>query len=192
MIDFDEWVRLQNSTPIEEYYAVYNEEGLVTSIVPFTATTNLKNTVKIDTEIAHLVFDGVESLFSFRVNIATKEFFKVNRFIAFGLTKIDDVLHRIIDKKWARIDETPDLVVNYNRKEKCLKFLLNEKYNATNWEGETEMIFLVTQYNDPNQLIELLKVNVGDLFKKNFKLDLPEKFSVYTRRIFKNYVFEEV
>jgi hypothetical protein len=61
------------------------------------------------------------------------------------------------------------------------------------WDGETVMNFLITDYNDPNILHKMISLKISDLIaaSKTFRsLDLPETFSVYTRRIFKNYVIE--
>ena len=72
---------------------------------------------------------------------------------------------------------------------------MSDKY-STNiiWDGETEMIFLVTAYNDPNVLLHMLSIRAGDITEntKLFELDLPTRFSVYTRRIFDKYLFETV
>jgi hypothetical protein len=60
------------------------------------------------------------------------------------------------------------------------------------WDGDTEMIFLVTDYNDPNVLMQMISIRVGDITEntKSFNIELPNKFSVYTRRIFDKYIFE--
>ena len=54
------------------------------------------------------------------------------------------------------------------------------------------MQFFITEYNDPNLLFETVSVTINDL-TGNHKLitgfNYP-KFSVYTRRLFKNYVIE--
>jgi len=56
------------------------------------------------------------------------------------------------------------------------------------------MIFLVTDYNDPNVLLHMLSIRAGDITEntKLFTLDLPNRFSVYTRRIFDKYIFETI
>ena len=60
------------------------------------------------------------------------------------------------------------------------------------WDGDTEMQFFITEYNDPNLLFETVSVTINDL-TGNHKLitgfNYP-KFSVYTRRLFKNYMIE--
>jgi hypothetical protein len=54
------------------------------------------------------------------------------------------------------------------------------------------MSFMVTNYNDPNLLFEMISFKINDIVEKSvsIEIDVSEKFSVYTRRIFKNYVFD--
>ena len=64
---------------------------------------------------------------------------------------------------------------------------------AVKWDGDTEIHFLMTDYNDPNVLYKMLSFKISDLIGnskiyKNF--ELPLNFSIYTRRVFKNYVLE--
>jgi hypothetical protein len=134
----------------------------------------------------------VENLFSYRVDIPTKKLVKLNKFSTHSLIKIDDILHRVIDKKWSNIQD-PDITILHNAKNNTLTFSMSDKYsNNIIWDGATEMIFLVTDYNDPNVLIHMLSIRAGDITEntKSFTLDLPIKFSVYTRRIFDKYIFE--
>jgi hypothetical protein len=63
------------------------------------------------------------------------------------------------------------------------------------WSGETAMSFLITDYNDPNILYKMVSLTVSDLVekKKIFQdIELPDRFSIYTRRIFKNYVLGDL
>ena len=67
-----------------------------------------------------------------------------------------------------------------------------KKKNIT-WSGDTEMRFLLTDYNDPNCIYDTISLKISDLLEKSKKftnLSLPPKFSVYTRRIFKNYLID--
>ena len=121
--------------------------------------------------------------------------------------KIDDVLHRIIDREHADFDK-PDVYITYDKMQKMLKFELTEEYNGTyiqdekfqpikkkkvRWDGETKMDFLITDYNDPNVLYQMITIKLSDIIN-NFKVienvEAPEKFSLYTRRIFKNYLID--
>ena len=96
----------------------------------------------------------------------------------------------------------------YDIKKKTLKFQLTEEFYGTKkmpekyqpvikrnvlWSGETEMNFLITEYNDPNILFKMISFKVSELVGKTkiFKnITCPERFSIYTRRIFKNYILE--
>ena len=105
------------------------------------------------------------------------------------------MLHRVIERKWSA-EEKFDVVIIYDRNEKNLKF----EYKAVTgrkvvWSGDTQMNFLITEYNDPNILYKMISFTISELVNnpKVFNdIDLPSKFSIYTRRIFKNYVLEEV
>ena len=117
--------------------------------------------------------------------------------------KIDDVLHRIISKKDSEIKK-PDIYIKYDSKLSVLKIEMSTEFGGTRktragikkrnivWDGDTEMQFFITEYNDPNLLFEVVTVTINDLIGK-YKLitdfNYP-KFSVYTRRLFKNYVIE--
>jgi hypothetical protein len=54
------------------------------------------------------------------------------------------------------------------------------------------MNFLITDYNDPNVLYEMISVKINELIgkSKTFENIDYDKFSVYTRRLFKNCVIE--
>jgi hypothetical protein len=190
LIDFDEWLISQQSRTLN-YSAVYNEEGQVISIGPSAAYDHLTNKVPIDEEFANLVFEGRETLLSFKVDLTTKQLIKLSKFVTHSLTRIDDVLHRIIDEQWSSF-KNPDVTVTYDETTNELSFSINSKYKKLIWEGDTEMIFLITDYNDPNVLFEMISVLVGDITDndKVFTIALPKKFSIYTRRIFDQYVFK--
>jgi hypothetical protein len=192
VIPFDEWIKTAVAPNEDEYCFVFDSEGVVTGLHPAYSVVNEPNKIQIDTELALSIYDGVESFRKYRVNPVTKELVKISSFSETqGLTKMDDVLHRIVDKQWSSITD-PDITVSYNSK--ILSFSLNEKYKNTIWDGETEMIFLVTDYNDPNVLRHMLSFRIGDIVEstKSFELLLPKKFSVYTRRVFDKYIFETI
>lgn len=192
LMDFDEWIKIQESTPTE-YCAVFDDDGFVVSVIPYKGNIDFTGKTKIDEDEAQLILSGKESLFSYRVDVPTKKFYKLSKFATHNLTKIDDVLHRIIEKQWSNIQD-PDVSVKYIEKENELIFSIDPKHTKFIWSGETEMIFLLTGYNDPNILMQMISVRIGDLIEnpKHFKISPTEKFSVYTRRIFDNYVFEKL
>ena len=191
LMDFDEWISLPANQTIE-YYATFKEDGSLLGVYPSHAIGDVQNKIKIDEDIAIAISNGVENLFSYKVDIPTRTLLKINRFSMHNLIKIDDVLHRIIDKKWSNIND-PDIIVNYSSDNNLLDFSMSPRYSKNIvWDGDTVMIFLITEYNDPNALLEMISIRVGDITEntKSFQLTLPNKFSVYTRRIFDKYVFE--
>lgn len=193
LMDFDEWIKLPVNQTIE-YYVTFKDDGSLIGVYPSHTVVDTVSKIKIDEEIATSITTGVENLFSYKVDIPTKKLVKLNKFSTHNLIKIDDILHRVIDKKWSNIQD-PDIIISHNKKNSTLIFSMNDKY-STNiiWDGATEMIFLVTDYNDPNVLIHMLSIRAGDITEntKSFALNLPDKFSVYTRRIFDKYVFETI
>jgi hypothetical protein len=205
IIDFDKW--LENYTPPEiVYVAVFNPDtGQVTSVGPSYAFETVEHKLPIDSEIAEMILEGKIKIHTCVVDIqaGTLEIAEIK-----SVFKIDDVLHRIISKEWTDI-EKPDIYITYDRSKKSMKFELTEEFGGTyklaekfqpvksrkiHWDGDTLMNFLVTEYNDPNILNEMISFKISDLIgqaKIIRSLDLEEKFSVYTRRIFKNYIIEE-
>jgi hypothetical protein len=191
LMDFDEWIKLPVNQTIE-YYAIFNDTGSLIGVYPSHAVLDTPNKIKIDDEIAVAISTGVENLFSYKVDLPTKKLIKLNKFSTHNLIKIDDILHRVVDKKWSNIQD-PDITIMHNSKNSTLAFSMSDRYSRNIiWDGETEMIFLVTNYNDPNVLLHMLSIRAGDITEntKSFTLDLPNRFSVYTRRIFDKYIFE--
>jgi hypothetical protein len=126
------------------------------------------------------------------VDVISGRVIKVNLASITGLTKIDDVLHRVVDKKWSKISK-PDISIEYTRADALLTFKINPLLKTIEWQGDQDMIFLITEYNDPNVLQEMINFNVNELVKypQRFTLTLPKKFSIYTRRIFDKYTYED-
>ena len=191
LMDFDEWIKLPSNQV--EYFAKFNQEnGSLLGIYPSHAAQDIVNKIQIDEDVAAQIASGKENLFSYQVDLPTKKLVKISKFSTHSLIKIDDVLHRVIDKKWSKIID-PDVVISYSKENKSLTFSMNNKYSKNIiWDGETEMIFLVTDYNDPNVLMQMISIRAGDITEntKSFHIELPEKFSVYTRRILDKYIFE--
>lgn len=190
LMDFDEWIQLPVNQTVE-YYATFKDDGSLIGVYPSHTVETVINKIKIDDEIATAISNGTENLFSYKVDVPTQKLLKINKFSMHNLIKIDDVLHRIIDKKWSNIDD-PDITIAYNGSG-ILTFSMNLRYaNNVIWDGDTVMIFLITEYNDPNALIEMISIRAGDITEnaKSFNVLLPKKFSIYTRRIFDKYVFE--
>lgn len=204
VIDFDKW--LANYTPPQiNFVATFDPlTGSVIGVGPDYAFSNEKHMIPLDKEIAEQIMLGKINLGSCFVDLNSGIFEIAEVKTAF---KIDDVLHRIISKEWSEI-EKPDIYITYNASKKTLKFELSEELSGTKkldkkfqpvtprkiiWDGETVMNFLITEYNDPNVLYSMLSLKISDLIgnsKTIRNLELPLKFSVYTRRVFKNYIIE--
>ena len=113
------------------------------------------------------------------------------------------MLHRIPDIKYLE-ELKSDIHLTYNSKSKCLKVQLSAEYGGTKkpkgsvrarqfiWDGTTDMDFLITDYNDPNLIFQMFSVKLNELVGHNVTIKNIEydRFSVYTRRLFKNYVIE--
>lgn len=202
--DFDEWIA--NWKPPElNYLAAFDPEtGKVMCVGPDYSIDRdrYKKTIDIDTETAMAIIEGEIKMNKCFVDVqsGSLEITEVQ-----NLFKIDDVLHRIVNIKWAEIDE-PDIVVS--RKGDMFTVRLSEKYGGTYklnsdtpvatrkifWDGVTLLNFDVCEYNDPHTSHHTATVALDDLVGKSFEFtcECPEDASVFTRRLFKNYVFEEL
>ena len=204
IINMEKWAETFE-VPEVEYQAIFDPiDGRIKAVGPSIAFTNEKHKVPMDRETAELIIEGKILINSCSVDVSGNT---VSISESRALYKIDDVLHRIIEKEHADF-EKPDVFVLYNRKKKQITVELTEEFYGTkklnkkfhpikkkrvNWAGTTEMNFLVTDYNDPNVLHRIFSLTVSELVENKKiidDLDLPEKFSVYTRRLFKNYVME--
>jgi hypothetical protein len=192
LMDFFEWIATVEIIE-DEYCAEYDESFNVISVHPYRVTPP-SNSVKIDEELALAIFEGKDTTRNYKIDKNTLELVRINSLGEIKtVNKMDDVLHRIIDKKWTNIDE-PHVSIVHHKDKSELHFSLNSILNAAVWNGDTEMIFLITEYNDPNILKHMVSLRIGDITgaTKIIKLALPETFSIYTRRLFDKYVFEAV
>jgi hypothetical protein len=190
-IDFDEW--LANYKPPElKFYAIFDTtSGAVTGIYPEHAlAAETKNSVEIDHETAQLINEGKLKLNSCFVDMSSGSFEIAE---IKNLVKIDDVLHRVVAKEWTDISD-PDVTITHDVKSSTLSFELSKKYKTRkiHWDGSTTMTFLITDYNDPNLLRNVIKFSIDELASapQVKKVDQLEKFSVYTKRLFPLYVLE--
>jgi len=194
MINIEEWIKSLNIQEVK-YFAVYDEFGNIKSVIPLIdPSTITENKIEIDHDLGIDIITAKENIFSYKINLDTLSIQKIDELVNLqGLIKIDDVLHRVIDKKWSDIKK-PDITIIYKKEEKLLVFNINPLLKTLEWRGEQDMVFLVTEYNDPNILLKTISFNVNDLVKypQRFSIELPEKFSIYTRRLFKNYTIEIV
>jgi hypothetical protein len=206
IVDIEEFMK-DIKLPELTYSATFNPDtGAVVSVGPSYAFVDDQHQIPLDKETAELIIEGKIRLSSCFVDMtgANLEIAEVQ-----SVYKIDDVLHRVIEKKWSDITK-PDIYISYNKTKKTLTVELTEEFYGTKkvskkyqpitkrkviWSGETVMNFLIADYNDPNVLYTMLSFTVSDLVgkKKIFNdVNLPDRFSVYTRRIFKNYVLDDL
>jgi hypothetical protein len=200
IVDFDDWMT-NYQPPHVKYIATYNPEtGQVLSVGPSHAFESEKYKIEIDKELAESIINAEikihQCLVDFDSN--TLAFSEIK-----SVYKIDDVLHRVISKEYFK-EEKPDVYLSYSLKNKMLTIQLSEELGGTKkikssiskraiiWNGDTEMKFLVTDYNDPNLIFEMFSVKINELIGKTKTINniTYNKFSVYTRRLFKNYVIE--
>jgi hypothetical protein len=188
---FDEWIKTLE-VPEETYFFEFDTEGNVVALHPGPAVDHIKNKIQVDLDVALGIYERGETLQHYKVDVISGRVIKVNLASITGLTKIDDVLHRVVDKKWSKISK-PDVRIEYSRAEALLTFKINPLLKTIEWQGDQDMVFLITEYNDPNVLQEMISFNVNELVKypQRFTLTLPKKFSIYTRRIFDKYTYED-
>ena len=206
IVDLEKFIGELNF-PKLTYVAIFNPDtGEVTSVGPVHSFPNTKNKIDIDQSTAELIIEGKIRLNSCFVDMREN---KLELAEVKSMFKIDDVLHRIVEAQWSNI-ERPDVFIEYNRKKKTLKIQLTEEFYGTKkipkkfhpiakrkviWNGDTEMNFLITEYNDPNILYKMVSITISDLVEntKTIKnLELPVRYSIYTRRVFKNYTIKEL
>jgi len=187
---FDEWIKTLE-VPKETYFFEFDADGNVIALHPGPAVDHIKNKIQVDLDIALAIYEQGETLRHYKVDVTSGRVIKVNLANITGLTKIDNVLHRVVDKKWSKISK-PDVSIEYNKVDALLTFKINPLLKTIEWQGDRDMVFLITEYNDPNVLQEMISFNVNELVKypQRINIDLPNKFSIYTRRLFDNYTLE--
>jgi hypothetical protein len=183
------------------YLAVFDPESFqVIKVGPEYAFLKEKNKIVIEDDIALEILEGKIRLSSCYIDLDSNSLELIERQ---HVSKIDDVLHRVIEKKWSK-EKSSEIFITYFKKNNNLKFELTSVFSGTrknrsnnqrkiSWSGDTVMNFYVTEYNDPHNLIEIVSFPLNELISKSYEiknLTLPTKFSVYTRRIFKRYVLE--
>lgn len=203
IVDYNKFL---NSIAIPEimYAAVYNpDSGEVMRVGPASAFVTEQYQVPLDSDTALQIIEGKIRITSCLVNIYTKEFEIAEIKTVY---RMDDVLHRIPNVEWSDIDN-PEIYLTYDKSKNELLFELSKEFGGTKvtsdkpitiirrtvWDGDTTMHFFITDYNDPNILHKMISLRISELMggtKLEKDLDIPERFSVYTRRLFKKYVME--
>lgn len=200
IMDFDEWFANYKPEPVK-YVAVFDKEtGKVTSVGPSHAFEDVTNKIPIDFDVAQSIINAEIKIHNCVVDIhsSTLEIAEIKT-----VSKIDDLLHRVISKKYSKITNQ-EVYLTHNTTDKTLTIELVDFLGGTKssdksiqkrkiiWDGDTDLVFLVTAYNDPNLLLDTISVKINELTGsskviKGFDYD---NFSIYTRRLFKNYVIE--
>ena len=186
------------------YCVIFNKDtGEVLGVGPEFAFKDYKDKLTIETDLALDMLNSKVKMSSYIVDFENGSLQLLENK---SLIKIDDILHRITEKQWINDDDF-DLFVTVDRNKNSISFEFSENLGGTKksqmnykkkkikWEGQSEMDFYITEYNDPNIFYNVFTLTIFDLKgkKAEFKnIEFPEKFSVYTRRLFKNYVLEIV
>lgn len=193
VIDFDTWIK--NYVPPQvKYYAVYDPDtGEVKGVYPDNAAGEITHKIEIDNDLAEDIQNGIVRMNTCFVDLDSEKIEIVEKH---SLRKIDDILHRIIDKKYAKCT-APDISVIYNSDIQKITIEMSDalRDKKLKFDGETVVQFLITDYNDPHYIYETISFKLEDL--KNQPQSVPlniaaKKFSVFTNRLFKNYVFQTV
>lgn len=200
LTDFDQWLANYQPQPVE-YAAVYDSHtGSVISVGPLAVFQEQQFKIVLDAETAVDIISGEISIHHCQVDVHSGNF-EIAQLQT--LIKLDDVLHRIPDLEFCQVIK-PAVYLTHSRRSHSLKIQLSselggtKKYaNAFNprkfvWDGATEMNFYISDYNDPNVIYQTVTVTLADLVGKTVTVKNINfgKFSVYTRRLFKNYVME--
>jgi len=188
IIEFDTFIK-NYVPPTPRYEAIYNDDGIVISICPKGISDHVKNKIDIDLEIVEQIHSGnlqlnncFVDLNSGSIEITRQEYLK----------KIDDLFHRIPEKKFVGKQILPDVEITYSKKAGTLTFSMSEniKSKKIRWAGDTILNFYVTNYNDPHVILQKINLTIDELYKSDavIQIDVEERFSIFTIRLLKNYV----
>ncbi len=201
VMDFDKWIEEQQSKEIK-YFAIFdNSTGQIQGVYPDYACSEISNKILLDKELATGIIEGRINPAFARVNLSSGNFEIIE---LINLNRLDFLLHRIPDIRYTEFREN-EIFVNYIRSTGEIKFEMADKFYGTkktqkdilkrkaHWSGDTELIFLLTDYNDPNIILKTFSFKIDSLIENSHIENvgqLPEKFSIFTRRLFANYILE--
>lgn len=192
IIDFDNWVAVFAPADIQ-YYAAFNPvSGQVIGIFPEHACNDILNKIKIDDTLAADVFSGKLPLASCSVDLLSDTVEITKNSV---LIKIDDILHRVPDRKFSNIIK-PDIKIIFSEGKNKFKFILASHVSnqRVKWDGHTILKFIITEYNDPHKIVQVVEFTLAQLISANRTktyTGASKNFSVFTTRIFKNYILEK-
>ena len=189
--------------PEEKYIAVYDpESGQLKQLGQDWAFPDEKYCIPVEKHFVESVFSGETKLFKCYVDFESG---KIEIAELENIIKIDDVLHRVPLKEYSNV-LNPDILITYYKKSQKLNIELNSELGGTKiydekqkikrnviWSGDTDMNFYITAFNDPHILYTVLTTTLEELREQSFErhdIILPENFSIYTRRLLKNYICE--
>lgn len=192
---------MEESVDLEiAYEAAYDPHtGKVLAVGPRGALVDYDYVISVDSIVAEEVLEGSTPLHHCFVDFETEQLdFVVAKPVE---NKIDDVLHRIVEWKWVDTQE-PSVIVTYNKQSETLTFGLSTAYGgqyavsspkrkSLRWHGDSVMNFFATKYNDPHVCYAAWSFDIDALRVQNIvykQILLPDRFSVFTRRLFDNYV----
>lgn len=185
----------------DKYCASFDlETGKVLSVGPAVCFNDIKNKIDLDKETAEDILLSKIQISNCFVDIQSGNFEIVEMK---SIVKIDDVLHRVPLIDYVD-DLNEDLFIVYEKDRKNIYFELSESIGGTRktnqlktrnvrWSDDTVMHFYLTKYNDPHWIYNHFSFSFSELYKNKKiyeNIDLPSKFSIFTRRILKNYVIE--
>jgi hypothetical protein len=187
-LNFDSW--LQSFVPEDpEYYAIYDPETYaVTGIYPEGSAKEKSYKIKIDPMLAEEINSGKISLNSCVANPLDNEITISNS----SKYKNEKYFHQI--KSNVSTLNLPTLTLRYLKNQKELCFVPSEslKEHKEIFSYIKEYNFYITAKNDPDLLYQIINVSHEEIFEQNFSVKLNidlEKYSIFTKKIFKNYFF---
>lgn len=191
VMDFDQFIA--NYIPQKvEYEAIYNEDGIVIKVCPKGTSDAAEKKVPIDIEIVEQINEGKLQLHNCFVDIESGEIEIIKKQY---LKKIDDLFHRIPDIEYSP-KMIPDIELVYDSAKNLILFSMMENLRTKKirWSGDTVLVFYFTGYNDPHTVFKKVEFTIDELYKDDlsFQLNTEKKFSVFTRRIFKNYRIKNI
>ena len=209
MPDFDEWLK-NYKEPERRFGAAFDADtGQLISVGPYASIEMeySKNIAEVEEDLAIKIINGEIHINNCFFDTSEGKFEITEEKT---LTKIDDVLHRVIDKRYLDEEVKPDIYLTYNKGGSKLTVELSEEYGGTKvlddqwqpatprnvfWQGDTTLSFTIADYNDPHFPQKTFDVTLDELTGNSVTVDdvdITGKFSVFTRRLFKNYVLEEI
>jgi hypothetical protein len=187
-IDFDSWIT-NFDPPDIVYYAIYNPETLlVTGIYPEGVALDQPYKIKIDRILAEEINDGKIPLLNCFVDLETEEIILDSKNPSQNENQSLYLIRSIAENL-----NLPTLTCKFEKENSILEIILSESLmnNKSKYDFMENFYFYITSKNDPNILFQSIKISQEELFSNKFskKIDIDIDFSIFTKKIFKNYYF---